>query len=165
MWQLITCIALLIAAAPALAQEGGPGARTIFLHGGDDVAGGGYLYRRPLNRWAFGFDITQEGERRDLTRNQNELVDATSFNAIVGIATPAGGRWGAALVGIIGLRSERTTCPYGQSYLGYRCFADTPAQDDWVGNFGVGLLFSVGRVSFGVRATDLNEAVSIGWNF
>ena len=67
--------------------------------------------------------------------------------------------------GLIGARAYETNCPYGQSYLGYQCYADADPENEWKLNVGGGVLIGIRRAVAGVRITGESTTVVAGFSF
>ena len=62
-------------------------------------------------------------------------------------------------------RRYKVTCPAGQSYLGYQCYADTDPESHWKLNYGGGVMVHFDRLAFGVRVTGESKTAIVGLNF
>lgn len=124
------------------------------------------LRRRGI--WALGFDLGLEGEREDLTGGRRTIETSGSGNILFGISpkwSVISPKWSVTLFGLLGARSHRTTCPSGQSYVGFRCYADTEPEEDYRVNYGGGIMMHRERITFGVRVTGQSQTAILGWNF
>lgn len=143
--------------------------KIIYAHVGEDkageTAGGVGFLSRGTKSWALGLDFGIEGEAIDQTRWRNAETSGWSLNLLLGYKIVEGDGWEIIPFGLAGIRAHKYTCPAGQSYLGFDCYADTDSETDWKGNFGGGLIMQIGRVSFGVRATGESTTGIIGWRF
>ena len=168
-WTLIVLLAAALAPMAATAQSSSEPVppektKTIYVYGGAKSWGLGFLAQNKQN-WAFGIDIGEEGESRDLTGGRDSTEKGVSFNLLVGhqVANIEGTR--IVPFGLIGARRYKTTCPSGQSYLGYQCYADYDPETHWKLNLGGGVMVHVRAVAVGVRVTGESASVVLGWNF
>ena len=167
------CIVLLVLlCVPAFAQGSGADSvetelfptKTIYGHIGDDSGGAGILFHHKPT-WALGFDFGIEGEREDQTGWNESTEDGWSFNLLLGLKTLKSEKWEVIPFGLVGVRTYKTTCPTGPSYIGFRCYADFEPEQHWKGNYGGGVVLRIGRFSVGIRATGESTTGIIGWSW
>ena len=156
---VITALALALSGM-AYAQ---PSARTVYGHLGEDAGGAGFLFKGE-KQWAIGVDFGVEGKQVDRTGGRVKEESGLSFNLLVGIAAVETERWRVVPFGLIGARRYKVTCPSGQSYLGYQCYADTDPEGHWKLNYGGGLMVHFDRLALGVRLTGESKTAIIGLN-
>ena len=133
--------------------------------GQEKAKGIGVLHLAPGRQWSFGLDLAVEGKRDDFSGGGYSEEDSWSVNAVIGFSAYNGTNWSIAPFGLIGARVYETSCPYGQSYLGYQCYADTDPDNDWKLNAGGGLLIGFRRVVAGVRITGESTTAVAGVRF
>ena len=141
-----------------------PNARTVYGHLGKDSGGAGILVKGE-KQWVIGADFGIEGKEEDRTGGRITEERAFSFNLLLGIAAFENARWRLVPFALIGARRYKVTCPAGQSYLGYRCYADTDSEGHWKLNYGGGLMMHFDRLALGVRLTGESTTAIVGVNF
>ena len=157
---VITALALVLSGM-AHAQ---PSARTVYGHLGEDAGGAGFLLKGE-KQWAIGADFGIEGKQVDRTGDRVKEESGLSFNLLVGIAAVETEHWRVVPFGLIGARRYKVTCPAGQSYLGYQCYADTDPESHWKLNYGGGVMVHFDRIALGVRLTGESKTAIVGLNF
>ena len=157
---VITVLALVLSGM-AQAQ---PSARTVYGHLGEDSGGAGFLLKGE-KQWAIGADFGIEGKQVDRTGGRVKEESGLSFNLLVGIAAVETEHWRFVPFGLIGARRHEVTCPAGQSYLGYQCYADTDPESHWKLNYGGGVMVHFDRLALGVRLTGESKTAIVGLNF
>ena len=123
-------------------------------------------YLRAPNDFLFGIDIAGEGESYDSTYgNGGSLGQGWSANAIAGrnLLNANGFQIDAAL--LVGVRETALSCPDGQSFLGYQCYADADPVGDYAFNYGAIATISFQSVMVGVRATGESTQATFGLRF
>lgn len=165
-------VAILVVAAAintvALAQDNPaqPSAlKTVYAHGGKDAWGGGFVWNRRVSTLAAGVDFGIEGEREDLTHGGESTEEGFSFNLLAGINPFKDKNRSAAFFGLVGFRSYKTTCPTGQSYLGYQCYADYDPENHYKINYGGVVMVYFKRIAVGARITGESQTALLGWNW
>ncbi len=141
-----------------------PPQRTIYGHLGGGDGGAGVLFKG-AKKWMVGADLGIEGEAIDRTGGRVKEESGLSFNLLLGVAAVETERWRVVPFGLIGARRYKSTCPAGQSYLGYQCYADTDEEDHWKLNYGGGLMVHFDRLAIGARMTGESKTAIVGMNF
>ena len=162
-WRLgIAFLAIMIMSTFAVAQSNNM--KTIYAHAGKDAGGAGFLYTGP-RKWAGGFDFGIEGESEDFTGGGYEVENAWSLNLLWGINPFQNMKRSAVFFGLVGARTYKETCPTGQSYLGFQCYADADPDQHYKINYGGGIIVHLNRLAVGVRITGESETIIVGWNW
>ena len=174
MKKFIITVVLVISSlsVPSLAAEDNPvqasSLNTIYAHawrGDGNTDGGGGFIHQSKSMWVAGIDFGIEGEREDYTYGNRTTEKGWSVNIIGGINPFTNKKYSAALFGLLGARSIETTCPSGQSNLGFRCYADFSPEDDYKVNYGGGTIINIKRVALGFRITGESKTAILGFNF
>ena len=155
-----------VAETPPIA-ESHANVRTIYGHvgsGSDETTGGiGYLWTS--QDYALGFDLSFEGKQEDRTGGRTTIEDSFSLNVLIGAPLFNSEAYHLVPFALIGMRNYKTTCPTGQSYLGFRCYADYAPETHWRVNYGAGMVMRLDRLSIGIRATKESVSGMLGYNF
>ena len=114
---------------------------------------------------ALGVDFGVEGKREDLTFGGEKTEEGFSFNLLAGINPFKDKNRSVAFFGLLGARSYKTTCPTGQSYLGFQCYADYDPDTHYKVNYGGGLMIYFKRIAIGARITGESQTAILGWNW
>lgn len=137
---------------------------TIYAHAWTDAGGGGFIHQSK-SIWVAGIDFGIEGEREDYTYGDRTTEKGWSANIIGGINPFPNKEYSAAFFGLLGARSVETTCPTGDSYLGFQCYADFEPEDDFEVNYGGGAIINIKRAALGFRITGESKTAILGFNF
>jgi hypothetical protein len=123
---------------------------------------GGYFGEK----YIVGIDLAGEGTKIDNTNNLGGAVtQGLSVNAILGVKALNGDDFKVDVGALLGGRHASASCPSGQSYLGYQCYADTDPSVSWEINYGAILTLSYKAGLVGVRATGESTQVVLGIRF
>jgi hypothetical protein len=123
---------------------------------------GGYFGEK----YIFGIDLAGEGTKIDNTSNLNAAVtQGLSVNAIFGFKLMNRDDFKVDVGALVGGRHASASCPSGQSYLGYQCYADSDPSISWDVNYGAILTMSYKAGLVGVRATGESTQVILGIRF
>lgn len=178
---LLVCIPLGLTAGHAHAQEfpASAGVETMknmfYIGGGSSRHDGafenddtpysiGFMRQAENSKAVFGLDIGREGTMIDSTWGRDDaLVQATSFNLLLGGNVYNSGKLRSDAAVLIGARESFVDCP--DSNLGYKCYADREPETEYKGNFGAVLTVSYDRVALGVRATGESTQLLAGFRF
>ncbi|MDE0059739.1 MAG: hypothetical protein OXI22_03275 [Defluviicoccus sp.] len=148
-------------------SEPAANAKTVYAHvgrGSDEITGGlGILWTGP--RLALGADFGIEGKQQDQTGGRETIEDAVSINLLAGVSIFRNETLRIVPFALLGMRTYKTTCPTGQSHLGFRCYADYEPERHWKINYGGGVALRIGSMAVGVRATGESVAGMLGYNF
>ena len=165
---LFLIFAISILSTPSLADEYNPvlksSLNTIYAHAWKDGGGGGFIHQSK-SIWVAGIDFSIEGEREDYTYGNQTTEKGWSANIIGGINPFPNKEYSATLFGLLGARSVETTCPTGDSYLGFQCYADSDPEDDFEVNYGGGAIINIKRIVIGFRITSESKTAILGFNF
>ena len=125
------------------------------------------IYARNSNRLVIGFDVGREGTFKDYTADRNgDERQSTSLNLLIGGSFLQSEDFIFDSSLLLGLRPSEKTCPTGQSFIGYRCYAD--ADPDVRYDYNLGVLFTAvyrSGLTAGVRSTGESVQGLVGWNF
>lgn len=142
--------------------------------GSDKAFAAGMLFDQPVGRFFWGVDLAQEGTQIDRTsgsgwtnRYPRRVNPSLSLNGVLGITTPLGKnrKNRVVLAAVIGVRSTEQECSSGQSYLGYRCYADENPKTSYTFNGGGLLGVQFDRLFAGTRLTGESTTVLLGYSF
>ena len=142
--------------------------------GSDEAFAVGVLFDRPTGRFFWGADLAQEGTQVDRTsgsgwtnRYPHSVDPSLSLNGVFGITTRLGKnkKHRLLLAAVVGVRSTEQECSSGQSYLGYRCYADQSPKTSYTFNGGGFLGVQFDRLFAGTRLTGESTTVLLGYNF
>ena len=106
-----------------------------------------------------------KGTGEDLTSGGERTEEGFSFNLLAGINPFKDKDRSASFFGLLGSRSYKTTCPSGQSFLGYQCYADYEAENHYKVNYGGGIMIYFKRLAIGARITGESQTAILGWNW
>ena len=161
---IIAHVIMVLAMALSGMAQAQPNAQTVYGHLGKDSGGAGILIKGE-KQWVIGADFGIEGKQVDRTGGRVEEESAVSFNLLLGIAAFESARWRLVPFALLGARRYKVTCPAGQSYLGFRCYADTDPEGHWKLNYGGGVMVHLDRFAVGVRLTGESKTAIVGLNF
>lgn len=161
---IVACLIMVSAIVASFAAEAQiEKTRTVYAHAGNGAWGAGFL--KQGEKWAFGLDFGIEGESSDQTSGGETTEDGASFNLLVGAKVFENQAVRIVPFGLLGARRYKTTCPAGQSHIGFRCFADTRPETHFKVNYGGGVIVHTNRLAVGVRVTGESTTAILGWNF
>ena len=141
---------------------------TFYAHVGGSSDGsttGGLGFLEASRRFALGLDFGIEGKREDQTYGSESIGNSYSLNLLVGLPMFQSETFYVVPFGLLGARTYKTTCPSGDSYLGYRCYADYAPRQHWKINYGGGAILNFNRIAVGIRSTGESVAGVAGFNF
>lgn len=125
------------------------------------------IYARNSNRLILGFDVGREGTLKDYTAYRGGAESQSiSLNFLIGGSFLQNEDFIFDSSLLLGLRPSEVTCPNGQSFVGYRCYADVDPHVRYDYNLGV-LFTAVHRsgLTAGVRSTRESIQGLVGWSF
>lgn len=149
----------------AKAQAGMDRSTVAYAFIGKDKAKGIGVLHQGAKQWSLGLDVAIEGKRDDFTGGGYSEEDSWSVNAVIGFSVHDSDNWKIMPFGLIGARAYETSCPYGQSYLGYQCYADADPENEWKLNAGGGALIIFRKAAVGVRITGESTTAVVGFRF
>ena len=117
-------------------------------------------------KYIFGVELAGEGTKFDSTSGRDNFEkQALSYNFILGANALKNDDFKVDLGAIVGARETTESCPSGQSYLGYQCYADTPPSATYDINYGAIMTLSYKMGLIGVRATGESTQIILGLRF
>ena len=168
-------LAILACPMPAVAQgQTGPEEppanmkTTVYAHvgrGADNGITGGLGFLQVRSRFALGLDFGIEGKQEDQTFGDKSIKNARSFNMLLGLPVFRNETFQIVSFTLLGVRTYKTTCPSGESYLGFQCYADYEPEQHWTVSYGGGVVLDVDPMVVGVRVTGQSVAGIAGVNF
>jgi hypothetical protein len=127
----------------------------------------GFLYRGDESSKLFmGFDVAGEGTSLDNTSGKNnEVGQGISFNILLGMPLNFSKDWQAGVGALLGMRKAGQSCPSGDSYLGYQCYADEEPEADYDFNYGAVFHLYYKHALLGLRVSGESTQILLGVAF
>jgi hypothetical protein len=124
----------------------------------------GMLAFAKRSEWIFGLDVGGEGTKTDNRSGRyNGEKQAMSLNIAIGNGKRIKGHTHLGLSGLFGMR--QTDESWGQSYLGYQCYADEAPRMQFTANFGVIANIAYKNAMVGTRITNASSQILFGLAF
>ncbi len=127
----------------------------------------GYLNRGDENsNLFFGFDIAGEGTSLDNTSGKHDDIgQGISFNLLIGKPVNFSQNWQAGIGALLGMRMAGKSCPSGDSYLGYQCYADEKPEANYEFNYGGVIHLYYKHALLGLRVSGESTQILFGVAF
>jgi hypothetical protein len=160
-------LTLLIAVVPAQLASQSATHGAFYVGGGTNDTGSAVVlgtFLQAPRSLVFGLDVAGEGTQLDNTGGKGlRQTRAVSYNTLVGSRIVARSHGAVVVAGVFGVRSASMLC--AESYLGFRCFADSPPRIEYVPNAGALVMVRIHRAVVGGRVTSASQQVVLGVAF
>jgi hypothetical protein len=112
-----------------------------------------------------GLDLSGEGTQEDSTYGYDSIEQGLSLNFLFGGNIISKGDFKVDCLILLGMIQTSTSCPEGDSYIGYQCYADSNASGEYDLNYGALLTASYKKAMVGMRVTGESVQALIGLRF